>query len=197
MNLVQMNIVQNGGIPMTKIIENPKESILYHAKSIVVNEGYNNLTMRSVSEKSGISVGTIYNYFPTKKNLTIQLMEDYWNEYLITVKEIDANEADLFLKLHQIYDELVSFSETFLQVWISTSNSKHDEGSRSRENNFMKKINKCLEEILVKAEGQGTINLSLDVHETSKFLLLNFIMMAQMKQFEYENFEKIIKKLFM
>jgi AcrR family transcriptional regulator len=197
MNLVQMNIVQSGGIPMTKIIENPKEAILSHAKSIVVEEGYNNLTMRYVSEKSGISVGTIYNYFPTKKNLTLQLMEDYWNEYLITVKEIDANEADLFIKLHQIYDELVSFSETFLQVWISNSNSKHDEDSRSRENNFMKKINKCLEEILVKAESQGTINLSLDVHETSKFLLLNFIMMAQMKQFEYENFEKIIKKLFM
>lgn len=180
---------------MPKIIENPKEVILYHAKSIIVGEGYDSLTMRYVSEKSGIAVGTIYNYFPTKKALTIQLMEDYWYDYLTVVEEIDRSEADLFLKLRQIYDKLVSFFETFMEVWLKNSNSEYDDESRSRKNNFMEMLTKTLEDILVVSENKGRITLLLNPNETSKFILLNFIMMAQMKQFEYDNFEKIIKKL--
>ena len=176
---------------MPKIIENPKEAILYHAKSIIVDEGYNSLTMRYVSEKSGIAVGTIYNYFPTKKDLTIQLMEAHWYDYITAIEEIDKREDDLFLKLNEIYNKLVSFFETFVEVWVKNTNYGYDDDTKNRKNNFMEKLNKTLEDILVQAQNDGIITLFLDSNETSKFILLNFIMMAQMRQFKYENFEKI------
>ncbi len=191
-----MNIVQKGGKEVPKIIDNPEEVILSHARDIILNDGYTSLTMRKVSNNSGIAVGTIYNYFPTKDHLTLRLMEDYWYDYLKALDEIDRLEADLFAKLFRIYKKLDDFTQTFLEVWVKNSTPGYTEDSRNRKKNFMQKLSKRLEEILMEAHGKEIIHLPLEPSATAEFLLLNFLTMAQMKQFEYNNFEKILKKLF-
>lgn len=180
---------------MPKIIDNPKEEILKQARDIVVTEGYDQLTMRNVSKRSGIAVGTIYNYFPTKQHLSIKLMENYWYDYLIAVEEIDKKEINLFQKLLEIYEKLETFVETFKEVWVKNSSTKYSQEGLARKKNFVEKLNKKLETILLKEEQKGNIRLFLDAGKLSEFLILNFIMMAQMKQFQYNDFEKIIKKL--
>ncbi|MDP4143317.1 MAG: TetR/AcrR family transcriptional regulator [Bacillota bacterium] len=181
---------------MPKIIDNPREIILIHAKDIIVNEGFNKLTMREVSKKSGIAVGTIYNYFPTKMDLTIQLMENYWYDYLDEVNEIDKTEQDFYLKLFKLYKRLDNFLETFMEVWVKNANSGYTEDSLNRKKHFQEKLTKKFEEILLKAQNNGDIHLVLEPKATAKFLMLNFIMMAQMKEFEYTDFEKILRKIF-
>lgn len=181
---------------MPKIIENLRDTILSVAKNIVIEEDYDRLTMRKVSEESGIAVGTIYNYFPTKQALMIQLLEDYWYEYLIIIDEIDHSETDFYGKLSKIFIKLEEFLNTFMEVWLKNSRPGYDDDSRSRKDIFTEKLIVKLEEILTEAEKTGEINLILDSHELANFLLMNFIMMAQMKQFKYENFKKIIIKLF-
>ena len=178
---------------MPKILENPKESILIFAKEIVLNTGIENLTMRSVSKKSGIAVGTIYNYFPTKQDLILELIENYWHEYLHSIEEVDKSNDDLFVKLEKIFNKLNFFVDTFKQVWIKNSNSEYTEDGRLRKNIFLDKLNKKLEAILVEEQNRSTITLSVEPTILAKFLILNFIMMSQMKQFAYEDFNKIIK----
>lgn len=180
---------------MPKIIANVKDSILNIAKNIVIKEDYDKLTMRKVSEESGIAVGTIYNYFPTKRDLMIQLLEDYWYEYLDAINEIDKNEVEFYIKLEKIFRELEKFLNDFLEVLLKNSRPGFDENSRGRKDLFTEKLIKKIEEILIIAEHKGEVKLILEPHELSKFLFMNFLMMAQMKQFKYENFEKLIKKL--
>lgn len=194
---VIMNTVhKNGGDTLPKILDNPKEEILKHAREIVLNEGSETLTMRKVSQLSGIAVGTLYNYFPTKRDLIIQLMENYWYDYLNAVDEIDKKEEDFYKKLLQIYKSLEMFVQTFLDVWVKNSSSEYSEDGIKRKMGFMEKLNERMETILMKEQDKGRVRLFLDPHTMAKFLLLNFYMMAQMKHFEYEHFEEIIKKLF-
>lgn len=181
---------------MPKIINNLKNVILDYARDIILNDGYENLTMRNVSEKSKIAVGTIYNYFPTKKDLVVQILEDYWYDYLKIVDAIDKNEPDLYLKLLEIYKNLETFVDTFKEVWVKDINYGYTEDTLMRKMNFLDTLNKKIEIILIKEQNNGTINLFLEPYTTSKFLILNFLMMAQIKHFEYNDFEKIIKKLF-
>jgi AcrR family transcriptional regulator len=188
-----MNIVHKRGENMPKILENPKESILVFAKEIVLNTGIENLTMRQVSKRSGIAVGTIYNYFPTKQDLILELIENYWYEYLISLEEIDKNNTDLFIKLEEIFNKLNFFVDTFKEVWIKNSSSEYTEDGKLRKNIFVDKLNKRLEAILIEAQNKNTITLSIEPAVLAKFLILNFIMMSQMKQFAYEDFNKIIK----
>jgi AcrR family transcriptional regulator len=181
---------------MPKIIDEPREAILAHAKNIVVDEGFEQLTIRKVAKKADISVGTIYNYFPTKRDLTIQLMEDYWGSYLIIIDEIDQQQPEFYKKMLQIYQQLEMFVKTFKEVWVkNSSGGYHDKGLTERKH-FYDKLSKRLEKILVDAQSAGTINLSMDAYTIAQFLMLNYFTMSMMNQFSYENFEKIIKKLF-
>ena len=191
-----MNLVQKGEATMPKIIEEPKEAILYHAKNIVVTEGFEQLTIRKVAQNADISIGTIYNYFPTKRALTIQLMEDYWGSYLNVIDQIDQEQPDFYKKMLQIYQQLEIFVKTFKEVWIKNpSSSHHDEPFKNRKY-FFDKLSRRLEDLLTAAQSTGTIKLSVDTYTMAQFLMLNYFMMSMMNQFSYESFEKIIKKLF-
>lgn len=191
-----MNIVQKGGVIVPKIIDNPKETILNYARKVVTNEGCDSLTIRKVSKGTGIAVGTIYNYFSTKEELILQLMEDYWHDYLKAIEVIDRSHSDLFSKLLNIFNELNVFIDTFLEVWVKNSSSEYTEESLRRKKNFTEKLNRKIEDILIDAESKGEITLHAEPYTIAKFIMLNFFTMGHMKDFEYEDFEKIIKRLF-
>ncbi len=182
---------------MPKFIIEPKEAILSNAKSIVVNEGFEQLTIRKVANAAGISIGTVYNYFPNKRDLSLQLMEEYWISFLIVIDEIDKQQTDFYKKMQQIYIQLESFVKTFKEVWIKNASGNHHDEDFMKKNDFFDKLNQKLEYILLNEQIKGTINLSTDTLTTAKFLMSNFFMMSMMNQFDYESFEKILKKLFM
>jgi AcrR family transcriptional regulator len=181
---------------MPKIIEEPREAILRHAKNIVLDEGFEQLTIRKVAKNADISIGTIYNYFPTKRDLTIQLMEDYWGSYLCVIDEIDQEQPDFYKKMLQIYQQLDLFVKTFQEVWIKNASGSHPDEPFIKRKHFFDKLSKRLEDILLNAQSAGTIKLSIEADTIAQFLMLNYFMMSMMNQFNYESFEKILKKLF-
>jgi AcrR family transcriptional regulator len=191
-----MNIVQKGAALMPKIIEDPRAAILYHAKNIVIEEGFEKLTIRKVAKNAGISIGTVYNYFPTKRDLTVQLMEDYWGSYLCVIDEIDQQQPEFYTKLLQIYQQLEIFLKTFKEVWIKNASDNHPDEPFIKRKYFFDKLSRRLEDILADAQSAGAIKLSVDTYTIAQFLMLNYFMMSMMNQFNYESFEKIIKKLF-
>ena len=59
---------------MPKIIENLRQTLLSAARTLLLREGYAALTIRRVAAISGIAVGTVYNYFPSKELLAAAVM---------------------------------------------------------------------------------------------------------------------------
>lgn len=57
-----------------------KESILKVAKEIVSTEGLNALNIRKVARESGIAIGSVYYYFPSKDDLLIDVIEGVWED---------------------------------------------------------------------------------------------------------------------
>ena len=55
-----------------------REQILDAAKEIAALEGATQISIRGVAKACGVSVGSIYNYFPTKSELVIAVIEDFW-----------------------------------------------------------------------------------------------------------------------
>jgi AcrR family transcriptional regulator len=98
---------------MPRIIENPKQLILDTARSILLDKGYSELSMRNVAKDCGIAIGTIYNYYPTKKDLIIDMMSGYWTEYISILEKTIYEENAFFIKLHNIFKELKAFVNTF------------------------------------------------------------------------------------
>ena len=55
-----------------------KEKLLTAARILVAEEGFSALAIRNLAEAASVSVGTVYNYFPSKKILMAEVVESVW-----------------------------------------------------------------------------------------------------------------------
>lgn len=60
--------------PMTKEeIENTRERILDTALNIIIDEGFNNLSVRKIASRLGVTATTIYNYYTNKDEINLMI----------------------------------------------------------------------------------------------------------------------------
>ncbi|WP_048602110.1 TetR/AcrR family transcriptional regulator [Rubeoparvulum massiliense] len=184
---------------MARMIENPRQLIMEHAKEIMYKEGYKKLSMRNVAKSCKIALGTIYNYYPTKADLVTEMMEEYWIEYFHTLKQSTTQRLDLFSRLKQVYMELSKFLNTFKEVWLSADLYDTPESlkkSLEREDIYMEKLVRFVESILLEEEKSNpSFHLRFSSYEIATFIVANFITIIQMPFFKYESFEKLLKEV--
>ena len=65
-----------------KINDKLFEKMLSTGKEILLKGSYKDLTIRNIAEICGVSVGTVYNCFPSKEMLVAAIMLQDWNELL-------------------------------------------------------------------------------------------------------------------
>lgn len=186
---------------MPKIYDNLRQTIVATAKEIVVKDGYRKLNMRQVAKECGIAVGTIYNYFPTKDELLSELMYGYWMEFISAIQLQQKEEADLFLNLQKIYGILESFIDTFKDTWLKANRS---EGGMTKEHHRQKDqvvelfVDTIAAAITEYKKGHTKLfENEIRDRELAAFIVQNFMLISQMKQFEYDTFEKILKSYFL
>lgn len=180
---------------MSRKIENPNELILKTAKKILYNDGYEKLSMRNVAIACDIGLGTIYNYYPTKKDLVVEMMADYWSEYLSKAQDIVNSDYAFYDKLKKIFDDLSNFINTFKEIWLKPElydNPDYVKEGVAKEDIYMEKLVLLLENILRK---DNKVNDKISSYEIAKFVVLNFITIVQMPVFKYSDFEIILKEL--
>lgn len=183
---------------MSRIIDNPTELILNKAKELMTRDGLNSLNMRSLSKACDIALGTIYNYYPTKKDLIVQMMVEYWEEYFRKLEAIESKDNTLYDKLREIFLELKEFIGRFREVWLKPelyAKPDYIKDGMKKENIYMEKLVKSIENILIKEQAVSSIQLKLGTHEVAQFIVLNFITIIQMPVLKYDSFEIILKEL--
>jgi len=183
---------------MSRVIDNPKQLILSKAKEIIYNQGYHKLSMRDLSKACDIALGTIYNYYPTKKDLVVEMMTDYWQNYLDSVRKIVNSDFDIYAKLQSIFNELEVFILNFRQYWLTPElygRRDYVEGGLQKENAFLEKLIVIVEEALIKEQDDKMLQIKSGAHETAIFIIMNFITIVQMPLFKYESFELFLKEL--
>ena len=185
---------------MSRVIENPRELILNKAYEILYNEGYSSISIRRVAKECDIAVGTIYNYFPNKKELVVEMMANFWEEYFYNIKIILSSNEEFYTKIKNIYNDLSKFINRFREVWLKNeiySSPDYIESGLKKQDIYIDKLILLIEELLKKEVDSSDIeNIKrLDTDKMAGFIVANFISMVQMPYFDYEFFEKILKEL--
>ena len=179
---------------MAKQIINPETLILETAKKILLDGGYDKLNMRNVAKECGIATGSIYNYYPTKSELIVAMMTEYWDDFFVFMEEIES--LPFFDSLHSMFFKLEDFVKVFREVWLKPDLYKSKDSVNKgvkKEHEYLFKIQLFIEKKLIEEFPNNLEEIS--PREFSTFIISNFMSMLQNKRFSYESFEKIIKKL--
>jgi AcrR family transcriptional regulator len=83
-----------------------KEHILQTAFTLFLQKSYKAVTMKEIVEKTGMSKGAFYHYFPSKEDLFIEII----GKYYVTFAEIDYSQFN-HDSLHQFYHEYLEYIE--------------------------------------------------------------------------------------
>ncbi|WP_295154770.1 TetR/AcrR family transcriptional regulator [uncultured Brachyspira sp.] len=74
-----------------------KEEILKASRELIKKKGLNSINMRSLAEAANISVGSIYNFFKSKDELTIAVISSVWFDIFHT--QNISLESDNFINI--------------------------------------------------------------------------------------------------
>lgn len=72
-----------------------KKAILEVSRKLAVEHGLQSLNMRTVANNCNVSVGSVYNYFPSKSDLMAAVIQDIWQS--IFSLDNTSNQPDCFV----------------------------------------------------------------------------------------------------
>lgn len=183
---------------MAKIIPKAREQILRTAKTIVNTQGIDALNMRSVSRGCKIALGTIYNYFPTKADLLVELMVGYWDDFFIKVEDYLQEEHDFYTALRRIFDLQSQYVNAFRLEWLVPSFYQTPEGVQEGvplKQRYLQRFTQQIESLLSKAHKAGHICPKRCEQDTAQFIQFNLIALSQQHTISYDLFEEFLREL--
>ncbi len=124
-------------------MSNHKEVILSQAKKIAVSDGISKINIRTVAKNSGIAIGTVYNYFPSKGDLLISVVTEFWDEAFTDLEGITSTSSNFFDNLEKIYRVLDDYLHHFKENWLNQlALLKADEKvmARKKEEEYFQKV---------------------------------------------------------
>jgi len=87
-----------------------REAILDAAEQIFFRDGFQSAKMVDVAESTGVSVGTLYNYFDSKEAVFLALAERHRSRYFAMLED-DFKSTDPIAQLQEFVDRTLGFVE--------------------------------------------------------------------------------------
>ena len=185
---------------MNKYDVNPKQIILSVAKEIAFKQGINKINIRSVAKTSGISIGTVYNYYSTKADLLTAVIEDFWKGALMECNFMNVGDTSFYEIIREIYNSLYSYLYKFKTNWlkqITQLNVEEKKLGRQKEKEFLSKIHTMIislidrDKSITKEKWENKISKE----KMAEFIYDNMILMLKKDEKNIEYFIVILKKV--
>jgi len=172
---------------MPKRIENLEENILQQSRQLMLESGYEALTMRKVAARCGIAVGTLYNYFSSKEALAGGVMLEDWCAVLAEMKRDCIAAPDLAQGLTAVYQGVMRFSRQYSDIWAGygfAGNRNLDFARRHRL--LVRQLAGC---IALLPDERDTLP------QTDLFLAENVLICAGSSEMDFDSFLNIVRRL--
>ncbi len=123
---------------------NAAARILDAADELLVEAGYDGVSIRAVAERAGVTKGLVFYHFGTKRALVERVLERYYENHLAALKHAfaTATQPELSDRLHSVVDSYLDFIEEniryprFVQQQIAGADTFHDLIRRNLEPMF-------------------------------------------------------------
>lgn len=165
-----------------------KESILKVAKEIVSTEGLNALNIRKVARESGIAIGSVYYYFPSKDELLIEVIENVWED-IFRIDEMDYEEISFVDFIEKIFNHTEEGIEKYPNFFSIHSVAFKAQNTNKAKGSMRKFIDKFKDNLLISIENDEDINQNAFNSDFTKEQLIEFILTGLMSIVLQKNYD--------
>ena len=105
-----------------------REAILGAAEKIILRDGYQSAKMADIAEATGVSVGTLYNYFDSKEAVLVALTEHHKSRFHAHVEQ-PFDSDDPLAQLRQLIGRANDFVEqngALFNLYVQAKSNGHD-----------------------------------------------------------------------
>lgn len=144
-----------------------REAILNAAESVILSRGYHAAKMTEIAEATGVSVGTLYNYFDSKEAVLIALAEYHQTRFVEFVSR-PFNSDHPLTQIRELIARSAEFVESNGTLFSLYVQWKFGDGSLSRSmpprvELAKEKLTEMVEELLEKARSMGCIRQDISI----------------------------------
>ncbi len=164
-----------------KISDKKREKIIKISTVEFAEKGFNGANVNVIANKSGISIGSMYNYFSSKEHLFLTVVDEGYKLLEEAFAGADLANGDIFQKLETIIRVAQKHSRShpqFVQLYqdITTESLAHLSARLSRKIENISAV--FYRHYLKEAKVQGLVDPSIDDHVAS-FCIDNIIVLMQ------------------
>lgn len=175
---------------MSHKINDAREHLLIEGKNMLVKSGFDRLNIRTLVENCGIAIGTFYNNFSGKEELTVEILKTDWDQILNSIDQVASMQLPFKSKLEKIYSLVREFFHNYKNIFIEMLMKSIP----VRNNNVEIKMSFCnkLSDLLETEISSGTIHTKLNSDKLAYIILQNFIYMSKEDYISFDEFYQLL-----
>ncbi|MBO3460392.1 TetR/AcrR family transcriptional regulator [Aetokthonos hydrillicola Thurmond2011] len=141
---------------MPKIVDHDqyRKQLLSKCFDLFAEKGYASITMRQVAEGLGVSTGTLYHYFPNKKALFEQLVEEITQKDLQFAMDVVEGTHSLSQRLEALGTYLLEKEDYFIKfMCILLDFCQHQERNEIQGSVVLRRVDELLRQTICELLG--------------------------------------------
>ena len=87
-----------------KLMGQTREKIISAAVNEIAKQGYESASVKRITQTAGVAIGTIYNYFPSKHDLMLALLQEIGSAHCAYIAEKILQEQDYALRVNGLFE---------------------------------------------------------------------------------------------
>ncbi len=164
-----------------KLPDEKKERILRAATSEFAGKGFPGANINVIAKKAGISIGAMYNYFGSKDDLFLTIIDRAHSILAQVIDEVEQADADIFKSIEKLLRDAQAYSKRYpelTQIYLDMTSEGLSHLSRQLSGQMETISSRFYQALIAKAAEEGRIDPGIDIRVAS-FCLDNLIMMIQ------------------
>lgn len=176
-----------------------KEYLLEVAHTIALQEGPESLSIRNVAKHAKISVGSVYNYFESKEDLTHSLIDNIWDIFYNQISTTSTHMTSYVGFLEEAYDSMYQLTKKMYSIFdFHIKNSNEVERSRAMvvHTSHVKKLKDLFMDMMLK-DGDIRSDIwddSFNKETFSLFVVKNYFSAIKSREQDISFLIQLIKK---
>ncbi len=136
-----------------------------------------------IAREAGVSVATVFNYFPSRENLVNEVLnqiDSYLTDMVNSAGNPAQNISDALYNLVRTFADAANSHTDIIRVWLEWSTSIRDD-TWPKYLDFQERVISKLREVILKGKAAGSVAADIDAEDAARMVVGDAHMVALMQ----------------